>query len=141
MPFDNQVATLRVSGAELKKLLLAHLTSDAHSLISLSGITLSLQCGTHGAALRLFRSSGRAVGDGESLVLRTSDFLALGGDDLFRPLSLGKDRVTVDPKLSFRDALALALKRRARIASADRALFDQARPRLSLPSPRPVHCP
>ncbi|HEY2407637.1 MAG TPA: 5'-nucleotidase C-terminal domain-containing protein [Polyangiaceae bacterium] len=141
MPFDNQVAQIRLTGAELKRLLLAHLTSDAHALISLSGIELVLSCDKTGPKLSLLRHGKHAIADQDSLLLATSDYLALGGDDLFRPLELPRERIQIDSNLLFRDALLAGLKKRQRLAGSDHALLDPAHPRLKLPSARPVRCP
>jgi 2',3'-cyclic-nucleotide 2'-phosphodiesterase (5'-nucleotidase family) len=140
MPFDNLTARVVITGAELKRVLQVHLAHDAHGIVSVSGLRVIASCGKSGLEVLLQRPSGKAVTDSESLILVTSDYLATGGDDLFRPAKLDQARISVDAGLTFRDALAAALKRRPHISSKDRKLFDPSQPRLKLPSARPVKC-
>lgn len=141
MPFDNLVARIRLTGGELKAVLLSHLVHDAHGVISISGVRVEARCGTNGPELKLFRKNGRAVLDTESLLLATSDYLATGGDGLLAPLSLSNDRVHINTSESFRDALARSLRHHPRLSPRDPKLFDRLRPRLVMSSPRPLVCP
>jgi len=70
----------------------------------------------------------------------TSDFLALGGDGLFAPLHLPRERVTLDTGTSVRDALIAGLQKRGSIRPTDPSLFDATHARVALPGPEPVHC-
>ncbi|HYQ40325.1 MAG TPA: 5'-nucleotidase C-terminal domain-containing protein [Polyangiaceae bacterium] len=140
MPFDNLVAKIRLTGAELKSVLATHLQHDAHGLISLSGMRVNARCGKAGLELKLTRENGRVVSDRETLLLATSDYLATGGDGLFDPLSLSPQRIELDTNGTFRDALARSLKRHPRLSPRDPAIFDPAHPRLDLGSPRPMIC-
>jgi 5'-nucleotidase len=141
MPFDNLVAHIRMSGAELKTVISTHLTHDSHGLISLSGMRVSARCGKSGLELKLTRDNGKAVSDRETLLVATSDYLATGGDALFQPLSLSPQRIQIDTSSTFRDALARSLKRHPQLSPRDKAIFDPAHPRLDLSSPRPLICP
>jgi 5'-nucleotidase len=140
MPFDNLVAHIRMSGAELKTVILTHLQHDSHGLISLSGMRVSARCGKSGAELKLTRDSGKPVSDRETLLVATSDYLATGGDGLFQPLSLPPQRIELDTSGTFRDALARSLKRHPQLSPHDKAIFDPDHPRLNLSSPRPLIC-
>jgi 2',3'-cyclic-nucleotide 2'-phosphodiesterase (5'-nucleotidase family) len=140
MPFDNLVATIRMTGAELKTVILTHLQHDAHGLISLSGMRVSARCGKSGVELKLTRDNGKPVSDRETLLIATSDYLATGGDGLFQPLSLTPARIQLDTSGTFRDALARSLKRHPQLSPRDPAIFDPAHPRLVLSSPRPLLC-
>jgi 5'-nucleotidase len=140
MPFDNLVAQIRLSGAELKTMLSAHLGHDAHGLISLSGLRLDARCAKRGLELKLTRDNGRAVADRETLLVATSDYLATGGDGLLAPLKLAPERIAIDLGSLFRDALASSFKRHPRLSPRDPAIFDAAHPRLTLSSPRPLLC-
>lgn len=141
MPFDNLVARVRLSGAELKTVILAHLQHDAHGIISLSGVRVNARCGKRGPELKLVRENGRPVSDRETLLLATSDYVATGGDGLLAPLQLTADRIEIDPGLSFRDVLASELRQRPHLSPKDPAIFDPAHPRLAMSSPRPLVCP
>ena len=141
MPFDNSLARVRVTGAELKRVLTEHLSHDAHGFVSLSGLRVSARCGRSGLEVALRRSNGKPVSDRETLLIATSDYLANGGDSLFSSLKLTPDRIQIEPSSSFRDALGSALARHPRLSPQDPALFNPRNPRLSLSTPRPVLCP
>ena len=141
MPFDNLVAKIRMTGAELKTVISTHLQHDAHGLISVSGIRVDARCGKTGVELKLVRDNGKAITDREILLVATSDYLATGGDGLFQPLALSAQRIQIDASGSFRDALARSLKRHPQLSPRDPRIFDPARPRLALSSPRPLICP
>jgi len=140
MPFDNRVARIRLTGAELKRVITRHLQQDAHGLISISGLHLDARCGRAGLELQLTRNDGRVVSDHEPLLLATSDYLATGGDDLFAPLALSAERLEIDENTLFRDALARSLLHHPRLSPRDPALFDRAHPRLALARARPLVC-
>lgn len=140
MPFDNLVAHIRISGAELRAVILAHLQRDAHGLISVSGLRVNAYCGKSGIELKLTRDNGKPISDRETLLVATSDYLATGGDSLFLPLSLPPQRIEIDTRTTFRDALAGSLKRHPLLSPRDKAIYDPARPRLDLSSPRPMIC-
>ncbi|MEI9940750.1 MAG: bifunctional UDP-sugar hydrolase/5'-nucleotidase [Pseudomonadota bacterium] len=140
MPFDNLVAHIRMTGAELKTVILTHLQNDAHGLISVSGLRVNPRCRKSGAELTLTRDNGKVISDRETLLVATSDYLATGGDGLFLPLSLSPQRIELDTDGTFRDALVRALKRHPQLSPRDKAIFDPAHPRLALSSPRPLLC-
>ena len=76
--------------------------------------------------------------DGETLSVVASDFLASGGDGLFRP-SRDAAAFTMEDGDPIRDVVAAELKKQGGVISA-RTLFDPKRPRLSFPGPKPVVC-
>ncbi len=140
MPFDNHVATLRLSGAELKQVLSRHLVSGAHGIVSVAGIRVLARCSQDGLKLELLRVGGRPIRDDERLTVATSDYLSSGGDGLFDGVRTA-DRVHVLESSLLRDAFVARLRGAGEIRALDPRLFDPKRPRLSLPTPRPVTCP
>ncbi|MEO6599118.1 MAG: bifunctional UDP-sugar hydrolase/5'-nucleotidase [Polyangiaceae bacterium] len=140
MPFDNLVARIRLTGGELKAVILTHLQHDSHGLISLSGVRVAARCGKNGAEIKLVRNNGRPVSDSETLVLATSDYIATGGDGLLSALKLNPERIQIDTSVSFRDVLAGELRLHPQISPTDPAIFDPAHPRLFMSSPRPLSC-
>jgi len=141
MPFDNMVARIRLTGGELRAVILAHLAHDSHGLISISGLRVSARCGKSGAEVKLTRENGRPVSDRETLLLATSDYVATGGDGLLAALKLTPERIQIDASSSFRDVLAAELRRHPQLSPRDPAIFDPAHPRLAMSSPRPLICP
>lgn len=140
MPFDNTTATIRVTGAELKALLIKHLSREAHGLVSVSGIRVSARCGKSGLDVKIARANGTPVSDRDMLTIATSDYLATGGDDLISGLNLPADRIHIDDALSFREALVRSLKHHPELSPKDKATFDPGRPRLTLSAARPIVC-
>ncbi len=135
-PFDNRLARVRLSGAELRDAIALHLARDRHGIVSLSGIAVDARCERGKLFVRLRRQSGRLVRDDEALTVVTSDYLATGGDELFSGKGVTLEVTTV------RDALAEAFRRRGgSIDPEDRRAFDPKAPRLRLPGPRPLRCP
>lgn len=134
MPFDNHVATLRMSGAELREVIRRHLHSGSHGIVSVAGLRVVASCGASGLEVQLLRVGGRPITDDERLLVATSDYLASGGDGLFDGLT---DRAHVDAGTLLRDAFVARLRKAGEIRAGDPR---RTRPRLSLASPRPVTC-
>jgi 2',3'-cyclic-nucleotide 2'-phosphodiesterase (5'-nucleotidase family) len=137
MPFDNQLAIVRLTGAELARVLGQHLASAAHGILSVSGLSVTAACRAGELTVTLRRPNGARVRDDEQLRIATSDYLALGGDELFAPVALSPERIEVRPELA-REAFA-------RVLSARGGMLDPSSPalataRLSLPGPRPIAC-
>ncbi len=139
MPFDNRLATLRMTGAELRQVITKHLESDAHGIISVAGMRVVAKCTPKGLSVQLVRPNGHVFPDNAKLTVATSDYLVTGGDDLFKGLELPSADVHADLGITVRDALAEMLKKRGTV-DGGKSLYDPAHPRLALPGRRPVHC-
>jgi len=132
-PFDNRFATLRLTGAGLRRVLAANL-SQSRGILSISGVRARARCQGDRLEIALTRDDGRAVGDREVLTVVTSDFLAGGGDAVFPDAG----RATIDDEL-IREALVRELEARDGVLRAENE-FDPARRRLDYPGSRPVRC-
>ena len=138
MPFDNRLAVVEVSAAELAALIAKHLTSDKHGILSVSGMRVRAQCKAGELEVTLARDGDKPIADDERVRIATSDYLATGGDELF---SIPRERVSLTSEL-VRDAFARLLSARGGTLDPENpALVDPARPRIALPQPRPVRCP
>ena len=119
-PFDNAVATLQLTAAELRGLLKAIL---AHGRVpQQSGLKLAVAACPGGLEVMDLRlSDGAALADGRLYRVVLPDYLARGGDGLeafmgtlpAKQLDLGERR-----PLNLRDALAADLERRGRPLTA-----------------------
>jgi 5'-nucleotidase len=140
MPFDNELARLELTGAELSSALRASLLDDSHGLPAISGVRVNAAC--EGGALRvtLEHPDGAPVRADETLVVATSDFLALGGDHLFTALNLPESRIQIGMGKSVRDSFIAGMQKRRTLRPNDPALLDPAHPRYRLPMPPPVRC-
>lgn len=137
MPFDNRFATVKLTGAHLRRLISNNLQSGS-GIFSWSGLRVTATC--TGGALEIFLKDerGQPIADDRALTLVTSDFLASGGDGAIGRLKLPDGAVTVTDVI-IRDALADALRARGG-AISERDVFDPDRRRLAYPPPRPVRC-
>jgi 2',3'-cyclic-nucleotide 2'-phosphodiesterase (5'-nucleotidase family) len=140
MPFDNRFARVRLTGAQLERLVAANL-SKGSGIFSLSGVRATARCRGGDLDVSLRREGGRAVRDSEELVLLTSDFLASGGDGMLADLDLPEGAIQVDEGVMIRDAVAEVLQKRGgRLSGDDRRFFDPRARRIVLPGPRPLQC-
>jgi 5'-nucleotidase len=134
-PFDNAFASLRLPAGEFRRLL-ARSLDHAGSLVSLSGLRVRATCENGTVEATLSRPDGSAVRDEDVLAITTTDFLATGGDGFFAGAKIDYE---IGPPI--RDAVAEALRQRGgTLDPSDRALFDPAHPRFSLPAEVPVRC-
>ncbi len=135
VPFDNRYAFARLTGADLKQVVLANLEHDG-GILSLAGLTAKAKCVSGKLEVELRRTNGKPVADGDSLLVVTSDFLATTGREF-----LGKGEVTIEDGPTIRDAIAEVLRKTGgTIDPTDTKIFDPARPRLDYPGRRPVSC-
>ena len=134
-PFDNRVATTKISGARLRELFAAHFSRGA-GILSVSGVQVEARCEKGRVSVRISRPNGRAVSDKDQLTIAGSDFLFTGGDDFWG--GGPAPEVAVQDEL-MRDALVRVIGKHRKIAPSD--AFDPKRPRLDLPGPRPLRCP
>jgi hypothetical protein len=108
----------------------------AGSLVSLSGLRVFARCEKGTVEATLARPDGSAMRDEDVLAITTTDFLATGGDGFFASAKIDYE---IGPPI--RDAVAEALRQRGgTLDPSDRALFDPAHPRFSLPAEVPVRC-
>ena len=132
-PFDNMLATVRISGADLRRIIRVNLESSK-SVVALSGMRVQARCAPE-LEITLTREDGRPVRDDERLTVVTSDFLATGGNDgAFKGLPDGA--VTIERAL-LREEIVRVLRARG---GELRGTYDPALPRLSYPGARPVSC-
>jgi 5'-nucleotidase len=136
LPFENRMATLTLTGAQLRHVLQGNLQGHG-GIVSTSGIRATATCVHSTLDVHLTRADGRPIADDEQLVLATTDFLATGGDGLLSSLGPHTLHDTI-----MRDVVAGQLSAAGgTLAPSDTGLFDPASPRLVFPGPRPVRCP
>ena len=139
-PFDNRMATLKLTGAELRALLVHHFERPRHGLLSFGGVNVVARCKGATLELKITRKNGKPVGDTDRVTLVLSDYLATGGDELTSGFALAPGALSVQTE-TVRDAIAARLRARGgSLRPDDPKLFDPKHPRLSLPMPRPVKC-
>jgi 2',3'-cyclic-nucleotide 2'-phosphodiesterase (5'-nucleotidase family) len=133
-PFDNRFASVVVTGAEFKELVLENVNSS-HSVISIAGMTAAVTCKRGKPVVDLRRASGKPVRDGEKLTVLTSDFVVTGGDSLFSTTNY-----VIEDGPPMREEMVKVLRARAgSLSASDPVLFDAKHRRFSYPS-RPLAC-
>ena len=138
MPFDNRLVAFRLTGAELRKLLAAQVTSVA-ALVGVSGLRVRASCQRGAVDLAMMRPSGMPITDNERLLVATSDFLATGGDGIFTPVT-PPDGFSIDHDAGLvRDVVVDSLRKRGGTLREDQ-LMDAAHPRWAVPEKPPVTC-
>jgi 2',3'-cyclic-nucleotide 2'-phosphodiesterase (5'-nucleotidase family) len=129
MPFDNLVVRLRVTGQQLRQVFSASIQQGRRGL-GFAGVRVEARCEAGALAVKMTRSSGAAIADGDALLLVTSDFLATGGDGILTPIMPdGGFPVDVDAPL-VRDVLIEYLRRPG--APVREAQLVDATPRVSI---------
>ncbi|MCA9634154.1 MAG: bifunctional metallophosphatase/5'-nucleotidase [Myxococcales bacterium] len=149
MPFDNLIARVRLTGAQLAQVIASHMQRSGGGILSVAGVDVSISCHGDTPEVQLRRPGGKLVRDEDVLWLALSDYLATGGDGLFKGVQLAKDAVEISPDVMLRDAMADALGAwgkggKAPALSNGRLdpskLFDPKRLRIQRAERRPV-CP
>lgn len=135
-PFDNLIATAHIEAGDFERLLADHLAQGEGGILSIAGMTVRARCKGDTLEVELVRTkSNEPVRDDERLLLAASDFMLLGGDSFWGPLSPPPIDIKSD---LMRDALERGLARRKALAPTD--VLDPKRPRLDLATPRPLRC-
>jgi len=136
-PFDNVAVQLELTGRELREVLERQLIREPRA--GISGIRVFAACNDNKLELTMTRADGSEITDEETLVITTTDFLAMGGDDIL---------TTVIPEQGFpisaglpltREAIAAWLRQRGGNLNAD-TFSNAANPKWNVPDPFPTDC-
>ena len=137
-PFDNRVVLLSISGADLRTVFQNQLgNGDWHA--GVAGIRLSAECRDSQLFVTMLRNDGRAVSDEEILLVATTDFLAIGGNNIFSPIMPPGGFVTDPNAPLFRERLATWFERRGGfLRLAD--FYEPSEARFTYPGSIPISC-
>ena len=116
LPFDNYLAKLVLTGAELREMLRLG-TNGEHGVFQVSGLKVvaDRRAGARpGEELRVTRADGSPLDDAALYIVATTDFLAVGGDGLDAILShIPAERVSIlYARGMLRDELIPVLRKR-----------------------------
>jgi 5'-nucleotidase len=137
MPFDNRIATLRLTVADLSDVIARNLSGE-DGILSVAGVKATVTCEGGAVAVQLQRSDGRPLRPTTELLVVASDFLATGGSGVFTEAQQAPDRVEITDRL-MRDVLAEQIRARRGPIDPPRLLVP-SRPRIAFPGERPVAC-
>ena len=137
MPFDNRLVRIALTGAQLRQVFAHNFTQATGIRIPVSGVRVEGRCEDGTLRVTIVRDSGVPVRDDESLAVVTSDFLALGGDEILTPL--GALSYMDVPGPGMRDVMADRLRKQGgRLRSED--LLNSNRARILYPPEMPARC-
>ncbi|MEL7312573.1 MAG: 5'-nucleotidase C-terminal domain-containing protein, partial [Pseudomonadota bacterium] len=85
-PFDNRISVLDVTGSDLRKLL-THQVHNATRRAGISGLRVTVVCQNNTLSLTMQLNDGRLIEDDDVVRLASNDFLLLGGDAIFDPIT------------------------------------------------------
>lgn len=141
MPFDNRLAVVRMTGAQLLELFKRN-AGGGHGVLVPSGMRINVRCSGANLDLSLSRDSGEPIALDKQYSVALSDFLASGGDN-FGGLVPPQAEQATSPNIAMYDDVVLRelvleeLQRyRGPLLSG-----EMGPPRVTLPMPRPVRCP
>jgi 5'-nucleotidase len=137
-PFDNRMAFVELSGAELRRIM----ASQAHNRLrpaGFSGLRVFVKCDAERMTVRMLRPDGSEISDSEMLKVAANDFLLLGGDDIFTPVTPEGGFALPNGTRLVRDTLVSWFRSRGGSMSADN-FFDPDNLRWNRPDPMPAEC-
>lgn len=139
MPFDNRLVAFYLSGTDVRRLVTVWVRDRFPALPGLAGLRARVECKGSALDVTLLRPNGVPVGDGERLLVATTDFVATGGDRIFEAVTPRAGFAIERDAGAVRDVIVEALSRRGGVLREDE-LIDPANPHWILPGPRPVTC-
>ena len=136
-PFDDGIAVLRLTVAQLQAMVARNLARDA-GILSLSGVRARARCGPAGLEVTLLDGQGQPLSRDRRLLAVTNGYLASGGDGLIEGI--------VEPQPAdatpMRELFLAALQARGgQLDGDDPRLFDPRHRRLEYEGRRPLRCP
>lgn len=137
-PFDNRVAIVELSGAEVRRIV----EKQAHNRnrpAGFSGMQVFVSCDAGRMTIRMLRPDGTDITDDETLRVVANDFLLLGGDDIFTPVEPEGGFALPNGTPLVRDTLVSWFRNRGGSISAD-DFFDPDKLRWNRPDPMPAEC-
>lgn len=130
-PFDNQVARLSLTGAELTQVLIEEIQRGRRGTLSISGIRVRADCRTDGLHVRVLRASGGPIEASDALLVVTTDMLASGA--VFSSVAPPGGFTLLYAAPVVREVVSDWIQRRGRSLSEEQ-FVDPAHPRWDVPA-------
>src|SRR5512138_846173 len=111
-PFDNRLVTLRLTGAQLTRIIAYNLErkEPPFELLPIAGFRVDARCDGNMIRVELTRTSGCAIRPDDQLTVATSDFIAGGGDGILAPAGALGDIKPVAGSPLVRESLVVWLR-------------------------------
>jgi 2',3'-cyclic-nucleotide 2'-phosphodiesterase (5'-nucleotidase family) len=129
MPFDNEVVTLDLTGAQLEQVFVNQINHSRRFVASIAGLKVVAECKENLLNVSLEREDGSEVSEDEVLKVATLDFLATGGGQVFSPVTPPDGFVTETRSMKMRTAIEQWFEHKA-AASLDGKLHYSSELRL-----------
>jgi 2',3'-cyclic-nucleotide 2'-phosphodiesterase (5'-nucleotidase family) len=136
-PFDNLVVQVDLSGAELRRIMAREVLKKRRA--GIAGMRVFASCKDSGLELTMLRADGSTIEDHEMLAVMTTDFLAMGGDDVFTPVIPENGFPLATDAEYVREAFANWMRQRGGNLDAD-TFSDAASPKWNLPQSGMAEC-
>jgi len=137
-PFDNLVVQLDLSGAELRRVLQRQVFNPDRRA-GIAGIRVFAACDDDILKLTMTRPDGSSIEDHETLAVMTTDFLAMGGDEIFTPV-IPEDGFPIAGNTQLvREAIASWMRRRGGTLNAA-SFSDADNPKWNIPESVIAEC-
>ena len=137
-PFDNRVAILELSGADLR-LIIAGQAHAGRRRAAFAGMRVFVDCSDGGMRVTMRLGDGQEIKDTDVLRVGANDFLATGGDDILTPaMPDGGFVIDDDPRL-IREIIVGWLRNSGPRLHAQQ-FQDEAGRRWNLPDSLPATC-
>ena len=137
-PFDNRMVILDMSGAALIQII-ARQVHNYGRRAGLSGMRVFANCDDEQMIVTMLLANGRRIQDDDKIKVVTSNYLALGGDDVLTPAIPDGGFQLPDDSPMTRDIIAKWFSMRGGRMREDQFLGPENR-RWNLPDPLPVAC-
>ncbi|MFO0547944.1 MAG: 5'-nucleotidase C-terminal domain-containing protein [Polyangiaceae bacterium] len=135
-PFDNRIATVKLTVRDLTTVLASHLKRGTGGILSIAGARIVARCKDGALDIQLIPKKGKEPLAPDTMVTVVgSDFMFLGGDAFWGDLPVPAYEIS---DVLIRDAMERELKSRPSIGVAD--VFNEKKPRLDLDPKRPMIC-
>jgi 5'-nucleotidase len=139
-PFDNRLAIVRLTGAQVAQVFRLNL-SGTHGVLVPSGMRVEVQCQGTDAQVTLRGENGQPLDPNRTYTLAMSDFLASGGDNFSSVVSAQAAEDPKGPVTYYDDVLLRELIVEELMRYRGPLLSGKMQaPRLTLPGPRPFEC-
>lgn len=138
MPFDNRVAIIELSGAELRKVLAKQAHNRARAA-GFAGMRVFVSCSAGGMSLDMMLADGSKIDDADTIRVVANDFLLLGGDGILAPIAPEEGFAVPDGTPLVRDLLAAWFREQGGALGPD-DFFDPSDRRWNLPEEVPEDC-
>jgi 5'-nucleotidase len=136
-PFDNRIVVLSLSGSDVRKIV-AKQAHNHQRRAGIAGMRIFIDCEDGALSVRMVLNDGHEILDSDRIDVIANDFLVLGGDRIFEPVTPAGGFEFDNNEPLMRDVLVQWF--RSQDGRLDPADFLSDEPRWNLPKNLPESC-